>query len=586
MIQLNRKQQLITVNALGIICIILIILFSSCNKDFPNTLRTEYPNDTANVNLKERKVLYIILDGVRGNAIKTLNPPNLAQIVRKSIYAYDGLSDYQLNTMTNAGAWANALTGVISDKHQVVSENFAGNQLATYPSIFTRLKQVKPNLRTASIAASQVFNANLAVDATFKANFENDDSKVKDAIIDELKRPDASIIVGQFHSADIAGTADGYTDNTTSYTTAITQLDTYIGNIMTALQQRANFVKEDWMVVIASNKGGVIPVVPGANSFGAFDDPNRNNFIIFYNPRFTSQITPKPDINSLPYAGFSPRFTGTSSLSTNAKLGNNTLGNFGANGEFTFICKFKNDGAATYYPAVISKRASFSIGVPGWCLFLEGDVIQLNIGQVGLGNQQVSFGKVRDAIWHSLAFKIWNNGSVRNATVFLDGVKGLTINITPRGNFDSPAPLTLGGNFISGEAGTINVMIKDIALFNSAISDADLASNMKKAEIATNYPNYSSLIGNWPANEGGGTTIADVSGKAPGFTTSPNINWTSFSDSSPNVSPLISNATFGVVINNVDIPYQIYQWMGVIIPSTWQLSGKTWKPTYTDVRNN
>lgn len=584
--KLNRKQETIVVNGLALLGLILVLLFSSCNKDFPNTLRTEYPNDTANVSLKERKVLYIMLDGVRGNAVKSLNPPNLAQIVKKSIYAYDALSDFQTNTMTNAGAWTNAFTGVTSDKHQVVSENFSGNKIAAYPSLLTRLRQVKSNLRSASIAASKVFNDNLAIDASFKANFENDDVKVKDAVIEELKRPDAAVVIGQFHSAEIAGAADGYTNTTPSYTNAIAQLDGYIGSIMTALQQRTTFAKEDWMVIIASNKGGTVAVDPGSVGLGAFSDPVRNNFIVFYNPRFVSQITPKPDVNALPYSGFAPRFTGTSSLFTQAKLNNSTLGNFGSNGEFTFVCKFKNDGAASNYPAVISKRASFSIGVPGWCLFLEGNVIMLNIGQVGLSNQQVNFGTVRDAIWHSLAFKVWNNGSVRQLTVFLDGVKGLTINITGRGNFDTNAPLTLGGNFISGEGGTINVLIKDIALFNTAIADADLAANMKKAVIAPDYPNYSSLIGNWPANEGSGTTIADVSGKAPSFTTSANINWTSFSDSSPHVSPLISSATFGVVINNVDIPYQIYQWLGVIIPPTWQLNGKTWKPTYTDVRNN
>ncbi len=584
--QLNKKQEAIVLNGLALLGLLLVLVFSSCNKDFPNTLRTEYPNDTANVNLKERKVLYIVLDGVRGNIIKTLNPPNLAQMVKKSIYAYDGLSDFETNAMTNAGARTNATTGVTSDKHKVLSENFAGSQIGSYPSLFTRLKQAKPNLRSASIAASKIFNDNLAIDASARANFENDDAKVKDAVIEELKRPDAALIIGQFHSAEVAGAADGYADNTPSYVNAITQLDTYIGNIMSALQLRPTYAKEDWMVVVASNKGGNVTVNPSAMGLGAFSDPIRNNFILFYNPRFVSQITPKPDINALPYAGFAPRFTGTSSLFTQAKLNNTTLGNFGSNGQFTFVCKFKNDGAASNYPAVISKRASFSIGVPGWCLFLENNIIQLNIGQVGFGNQQVSFGTVRDAIWHSLAFKVWNNGSIRQLTVFLDGVKGLTIDITARGNFDSTAPLTLGGNFISGEGGTINVLIKDIALFNTAITDVDLAANMKKAVIAADYPNYASLVGNWPANEGGGTTIADVSGKAPSFTTSANINWTSFSDSSPHVSPLISSATFGVVINSVDIPYQIYQWLGVIIPSSWQLNGKTWKPTYIDVRNN
>lgn len=585
--QLTTRQETILVNGFALICLILLLLFSSCNKDFPNTLRTEYPNDTANVNLKERKVLYIILDGVRGNAVKNLNPPNLVQILKKSIYAYDALSDFETSAVTNAGAWANSLTGVGNDKHKVLSEDFSGNQLGSFPSLFTRFKQVKSNLRTASIAANQVFNTNLAVDATFKASFENDDAKVKDAVIEELKRPDASIVIGQFHSAEIAGAANGYTDNTVAYTNAITQLDTYIGNIMTALQQRSNFAKEDWMVVIASNKGGAISTTPGQNNFGAFDDATRNTFIAFYNPRFVSQITPKPDISALPYAGIAPKFN----VNNAAVQSDPNFLNLGTNKDATirFNLRWDNTAGNGNYPAILQKRGlttSITAGMPGWAFIKDdGGIISLNCSFTGsTGNSQAKGPAsqiITDGKWHSIAVKFYMNGSNRVASMFVDGIPAQTPNLTLNGDLNTTAPLTFG------KFNNVDCFITEFAVYNVAIPTADIVANSKRTPLTpATDPYYNNLIGYFRGNEGSGGQIKDVTGNAAPMNLIGTANWTNFSDVSPNISPLLSSATYGVVINNVDIPYQIYSWMNIPIPSNWQLGGKIWRPIYTDVRNN
>ncbi|RYG18048.1 MAG: DUF4983 domain-containing protein, partial [Chitinophagaceae bacterium] len=120
-----------------------------------------------------------------------------------------------------------------------------------------------------------------------------------------------------------------------------------------------------------------------------------------------------------------------------------------------------------------------------------------------------------------------------------------------------------------------------------AIPTADIIANSKKTPLTpATDPYYSNLIGYFRGNEGSGNQIKDVTGNAAPMNLVGTANWSIFSDVSSNISPLLSSATFGVVINNVDIPYQIYTWMGIPIPSNWQLSGKIWRPTYTDVRNN
>ena len=580
--QLNRKQQLVAINSIGFICLILVILLSSCNKDFPNTLRTDYPNDTANVNFKERKVLYILLDGVRGNALKTLNPPNLAQIVRKSIYTYDGLTDFSADPITNAGGWSTALTSVTSIQHKVLSENFAGNQLANFPSIFTRFKQLNPNLRTASIVSSKALNDFLAVDATFKANFENDDAKVKDATIEELKNPNAGIVLAQFRGAEIAGVANGYTDTSTPYLTSITQLDTYVGNLMTALAARPNFTKEDWMVVIASNKGGAIPAAPGSPNLGAYSDPTKNNFIIFYNPRFLTQIAPRPNADSFPYSGYAPNFVSTLSSGAIANLSNTSVGNFGTSGEFTMMFKLRSDAAAIMrYPHFLGKRSTpYGTGSVGWSFLYADDNYQLDWG----GSPRPNGGKVRDGIWHTIAMKISGSGSARAVTLYTDGVKIITSTIGTR-NIDNTDPLRLGTEIATGTNSLANTYIKDLAIYNIGMPDDEVIATMRK-EVLTTSSRFANLIGWWPGNETSSNIIADRSGKGNNLTINGNVNFVPFADVSPNISPEVTETGYRVVINSVDVPFQIYQWMGVIVPSSWSLLGKTWKPTYTDVRNN
>jgi len=594
--KLNKKQYSIWINSLGMLGLIFTLLFiSSCNKDFPNTLRTEYPSDTTNIKEGKRKVLYLILDGVRGSAVRTLNPPIISQLIRKSIYNYDGLIEAKATPVTNGIGWANSLTGVTSEKHRVLTNDFANNQLSEYPTVFTRFKQENPKLRTVSIASTAAFNTNLAVDAVSKVDAQNDDAKVKDAIIEELKREDAGLVVAQFHSAEDAGAANGYTDSSQPYIDAITKLDSYIGNIITALQARKTFSKEDWLVVIASNKGGFVTPAPGDSDLGAFGESTRNTFTIFYNPKFLSQMIPKPDINSIPFSGFAPRLVSTATTRNGLVADNNTtIGNFSTTGDYTLIFKVRADHASVGgYPPFIGKTLNFANGNPGWVIFTNGNDWNFKAN----GSQQLGAAPAgatrtfRDGLWHTIAIRIYTENGSRYVKGYQDGKLAggpLTSgNGVWTANMSSTTPFTVG-NIVTSEStvGSLNVLMREVAIYNVAIPEATLLTYMRKTQVLPTDPNYSNLIGYWPGTEGAGLIAADKSGKAPNLKFMSSENWTSFLDSSPNLSPPVSEAAYAVVINNVDIPTQIYQWMGIAIPTSWKLDGKTWKLLYTDLRNN
>jgi hypothetical protein len=572
---------------LGWFCLVITLLMgASCNEDFPNTLKKNYAVDSISANNKVKKVLYIILDGVKGNTLQEINPPAISQIVKRSIYNYDGVADSETGAISNETAWTTLTTGVVRNKHKVTGTSFAGNDLVTYPTLFKRLKASKPTLRTASFAASASFNDNLAVDATLATSFGNDDAQVKNAVVNELNRPDAGLLVAQFHSAEVAGVASGYTAGTPAYAAVINTLDGYVGEIITALQARATFKDENWLVVITSNKGGTFPIDNTATN--AFEDANRNNFTIFYNPRFASQFVPKPDVNAFPYGGFAPRFQASTSSNGVAKLSNTAIGNFGSSGEFTLTFKIRHDSSnGLYYPMFLGKREPFnSVSSNGWGFLFGADGYQLDWA----GGPRPGGRSIRDGIWHTISFKMANVAGVRTLSLYTDGqfepqsasvTENMKINTR---NIDNTAALRIGSDLAGDGNGATNILIKDLAIYNIAMSDADLAANVRK-EILPTSPYFANLIGWWPGNEKTGTILNDRSGKGNNFTANANMTWDIFEDISPNISPEVGQSSYKVVINGVDIPYQIYNWFDLPVSSTWSLDGKVWKPTYRDVTN-
>jgi hypothetical protein len=564
-------------HTIAVMIIGLIGLNFGCNKDFENTLPKSFKNDTAGLGTNTKKVLYIVLDGVKGSVISTLAPTNLTQVTANATYSYDGVADYQRNSITNAAAWATMLTGVDYTKHNVTDENFTNKNLQVAPTIYSRLKTTLGNVRTVSFGSTAAFNDNLATDATVKQTFANDDGAVKTAVINELNTNDATLLVAQFHSAEIAGAANGYTTSTTAYTTAITTLDTYVGEILTALKARKTYSKENWLVVVASNKGG--GVSGGSAGSNIFADESRNTFVAFYNPKFSAKPIIKPDVNTLPYVGVGAKFNATNA----AVQSDATFLNLGTNKEATIRFNIRWSGSVgnSGYPAILQKRgvtSGITAGVPGWALIKDdGGIISLNISFTGSsGNTQAkgpTSQNLDDGKWHSIAVRFYMSGTNHVASMFVDGIPAQTPNLTINGDLNTTSPLTFG------KYANVDCFITEFAVYNVAIPNADIIANSKKTPLlAATDPYYNNLIGYFRGNEGTGNQIKDVTGQAAPMNLVGSANWSGFADISPNLSPAISETAFTTIPNGVDIPVLIYNWFNISVPTQWNLMGKLYVP--------
>jgi hypothetical protein len=567
---------------IAVMIIGLIGLNFGCNKDFENTLPKSFKNDTAGLGTNTKKILYIVLDGVKGAVVSTLAPTTLTQITGNATYSYDGVADYQRNSITNAAAWTTMLTGVDYTKHNVTNENFANLNLQATPTIYTRLKTALGNVRTVSFGATPAFNDNLATDATVKQSFANDDAAVKTAVVNELNTNDPALLVAQFHSAEIAGAANGYTASTTAYAGAITTLDTYVGEILTALKARKNYSKENWLVVVASNKGG--GVSGGTAGSNIFADESRNTFVAFYNPKFSAKPIIKPDVNTLPYVGVGAKFNATNA----AVQSDPTFLNLGTNKEATirFNLRWDNKAGNGNYPVILQKRGlttATTAGLPGWALIKDdGGIITLNVSFTGsTGNLQAkgpTSQVITDGKWHSIAVRFYMNGTTHTASMFVDGIPAQTPNLaltlsSANGDLNTTSPLTFG------KFTNVDCFITEFAVYNIAIPNADIIANSKKTPLLPAIdPYYNNLIGYFKGNEGSGNIINDVTGKAAPMNLVGSANWSNFADISPNLSPAISETAFTTVPNGIDIPVLIYNWFNISVPTQWNLMGKLYVP--------
>jgi hypothetical protein len=555
--------------------IALLFMLGACNKDFPNRLKADSKNDTLGVNAKTRKVLYIIVDGVRGRALKGVNAPNFNKIVKNSIYAYDALTDIEGVGQTNAGGWANMLTGVKRAKHGVTTEDFLGNHLASYPSLLSRIKESSRSLRTASFSASAIFNDQFSKDAVEKKTFEGDDLAVKDEVKKELEKEEASVIIAQFHAAETVGKNSGYEENSPAYAAAVLQLDTYIGEIMNSLAKRKNVTGENWLVVIASNKGGVIPANPNNVDFTAYADPLRNNFIVFYNPRFGTLFVPKPDSEKLPYSGLSVQFDYRTNARTSATIINTDLYNFGSNGNFTIQILVRTQGDQNY-PVFLSKRSTGFSGV-GWNMFLEGNYWMINSSVAN----QVKGRTINDGKWHKLTVVF--DGKNSKLRTYTDGQfdNEQTMNSN---NLNNASPLKLG--YLRGNENTsASILMNGLQIFNVALTAQDISAYSCKTTIDSSHPKYHNLIGYWPMQEGMGNKLVEKTGTGNDFVMGGSPSWQTFNDYSPALCPQPDVSLFKMVPNSIDIPFMIYQWLGIPVPDFWGLDGKTWTPVYSDIKS-
>lgn len=571
MINFSRYFSVILVGA------IILVGLDSCNKGFPNLLE-EYGEAQDPAPVRD-KVLLIVVESLSGPAVQRLEPTNLTLMGRNALVTYGGLTDASTSfEVTSESVWASLLTGVDGAKNGVTGTDISMLNKAMYPTIISRLADLNEARSSTFYTSSQQYAAVLGEDAGHIVIEADDDQLVAKASIG-LETDSADLQVLQ-----LSGLEQVINDATSaSYAQALGKIDLQIKTLVDAVKARTTYNNENWLIVITSAKGRMYE--KDEVDYTAFGDPERETYCMFYSPRFSTKVTPRPSANDVPFSGNAVRYTYGGGNQVVGKLSDVSKLNMGAAEDWTInlFLRYNTAGSFYYYPSFFSKRAQGFSG-PGWNMFLEGDYWGFNSSVAG----QV-FGKViNDGQWHALTVVIRRSGATDSVFTYTDGLAESSREVRASVNTSSlnnNAPLTLG--YIAGDGNTdCDLSIANVQIYNKAFTPAEVQQYTGIVDVGESHPFWSDLEGYWPCySDVNTTTLTDKTGNAGNFRLQGPTSWISFNELVAFFQPPISDSFYRMVPNAVDVPFVIYQWLGVSVEQAWGIDGKSWSPNYSQVRN-
>ncbi|SHG98251.1 alkaline phosphatase family protein [Pedobacter caeni] len=528
-----------------------------------------------------RRVLIVSIDGAVGAEVKKVNPVTIAAMLKTSKYSFSAVSEAK----TNASAtWVSMMTGVSMSKHGIIDDSYkpapGPDEHAApkyYPSFLSRILDIKPEFKTVTLTSDAALNKYF-IEADHRILSSND-AATKDSTLKVLQAEDPSVVIANFKEVEMAGTGFGFSADVPEYKAAIVKTDGYLGEIMESLKKRKNFGKEDWLVIVTSNHGGI------GKSFGGNSSVERNIFSIYYNPAFkpfemnvkpfySVRLYGKGDDPAIVAAGGVVRATaddpagiynpGSGSMTIEAKV----LFNKNASGNYSYNV-----------PPFLSKTNDRTGSIAGWSFFRNNNGVTFYVAN-GAANQQITAPTVgTDGKWHTITGTIARVGADYKVNFFVDGSKAVAEGIISNAGTNlvtSPSPVVMGYQPSVFSGGYVDMHMADVKIWNKVLSDDAIKNNVAVADVPVTDPNYSNLIGYWPANEGGGNIFLNKAtvANAANFKVSGNYNWALLGAAVPasyaNIDP---NA---VLFQNIDVASQLLYWLKIPIKPDWGLDATTW----------
>ncbi|WP_312339659.1 LamG-like jellyroll fold domain-containing protein [Sphingobacterium sp.] len=559
-----------------------LLVFGACNKDFPNLLQNF--NEAKDSPESRDKVLLVIVDGLSGPAMQEVAPTNIDLMTRNGLVTYGSLADPTTDfEVTNQSVAASLLTGVNSAKNKVFGTDLSPIELNKYPTIFTKLRQNAVSRKSSLFTSDATYGSSLGKDAEVKV--ESNDVTVVSAASTSLSTNESDLNVIHLTEVDKAGKSSTYSAADTKYVAAINVLDKQVQSLWETIKKRESFNTENWVVIVTSGRGAVS--TDPITDFTPYGDSKRDTYTLFYSPKFARKIVPRPNSKNIPFVANATRYTYASNNQVIGKLADVNKFNMGTGSDWTMTLFLKHNVAnASYnYPIFFAKRVEGFSG-EGWNFFLEGNYWGFNSSIAGQ-----AFGPtINDGEWHALTAVIKRSGSQDSVYVYTDGtnatVSGKSSQVSANGNnLDNASPLTLGYNPGNGNT-DCNISICNVQVYNRAFSAEEVKRYGGVTHIDESYPFWSNLQGYWPGYGDVNTTVlTEKTGKGAGnFKLTGPVAWTSFNELVPFFQPPIEESFYRLVPNAVDIPFMIYQWLGVSVESSWNLDGKSWTPNYTQIR--
>lgn len=532
-----------------------LFLMISCSKESSHD-KTETPDEVVvKPTDKIKKLLVIGIDGCRGDALMGANTPNVKSLLSNAVYSTDALTE---SPTWSGNGWSTMLTGVTHLKHKSPDNSFSNPNFTDYPSFLKRLETFNPALKTMTIVHWAPINTYI-VNGIDSEKTVTTDLDVKNETVNALAAENPDALFVHFDDVDHAGHGYGFSIDIPKYKAAIETTDGYIGEILTALKNRPDYDKEDWLIIVSTDHGGK------GQYHGGTSYEERNIFTIFNNKNFTTNKIEKPTDRLTSITGTFVNFSANNIYAST----NSSLYNFGTS-SFTIECRVKTVGY-TSDPVIVSNKNWGSGKNSGFVISAHTNGSW--IANIGDGTNRVDVSgtdPVNDGKWHHLTMVV--DRTAKLVKTYQDGafVKQATIG-DDFGSITSGLPFAVGQDGTLKYGPTIKGNIAEVRVWNKALSE-DSILNTTCSSVTSSHPDYTSLTGYWKGDKESGNVFTDSSPKNITLSFANTPTWTS------DTTTLKCGSTGEIVPKMVDITYTSLKWFGVPIDSAWSLDGRSLLP--------
>lgn len=593
---MNRKRKIQTSLFAKLMMMGMAIwIMMSCDNSLERLTKNEYPESGNQA--QTGHVLCIVIDGASGKAVNTAYTTQKAPHIRKmreyALITFEGLADSRhkaLPAFTNERGWANMMTGVTN--HGIGLEEEPGGELKSIeeleiPSFLSRIKQVDAEKKISLYTADDRFYQAFHKDADIAHTLDND-QKVKDAIISELgsdANMPSDVVLAEFSGVQKAGVMHEFYDAagnpTDAVVRAIEEIDIYIGEIQASLESRKNYKKENWLVIVTSTYGGGYPEAVKVDSY--YDDPRLNTFTLMYNSQFVSKVVSKPSANELNYKYFTPKYFGLSQKAV-AKVADPSLFEMENDKSYTVQFMYFSPPKKDHSLSIISKSEKHK-GGKGWNVHGDGGRIKFRVGGRDVWtSQQSEDPRVNsDGKWHTVTLVF--DRVAKRFRAYVDGNYSThrdQQNMTMPTDLTCPQyPLTIGKIENSPTHAEAAFCISNLQFYDVALPEDFIKKNhgvTKLEEVKNEY--WDHLIGYWPCDREedlDNPVLKDISSYADTRNEKSQMvfadeTWATGNSAESNLAPAPDDSYYQAVFNNVDIPFQTMQWLG-LSASEWNFEG-------------
>lgn len=206
----------------------------------------------------KKHVLIIGIDGLRGDAVRCngcANPPALNALMDGGAFHTDMLAGGPQVTLSGPG-WASNFTGFWAADHGITSND--ATQVLQKPHVFDLIKQAYPTATTAVVADwANLTQGLLPTRADFVSrNDAKASQQATNTVKEWLSWENAPTAIFYYlHNVDIHTCC--YDPKNAVYQQKILDEDAQIAQVLDALVHRPNYANEDWLIVVASDHGGL-----------------------------------------------------------------------------------------------------------------------------------------------------------------------------------------------------------------------------------------------------------------------------------------------------------------------------------------